>query len=115
MNLSELEPREIDGYRAGRMESYDLTEEQWREWVRTDATQVARSERGKPFVRISTHVVEVNGELVFVTEWSEKLGRREFDSAAEAMAHHEELAKPITERLDVVLGHGVQTLAKGAL
>lgn len=115
MTLPAMIVRKADGYETRRLESYDLTDIEWDKLLfGMDIISIAASFRGAPFLGIHTTAVVWCSRQFFTT--GSGVGQsKTFPTAAEAMAHHELLARPIVERLDIMLGHEVPVLGNGAL
>lgn len=104
-----------DGYSTMRLESYDLSVDQWhRLFEKTGRVEVARSVGPKGHVSTRKYVAS-GFHQSFVTDCGKGIMWMEHDSAAEAIAYHEELARDITERIALMNSQEVKPLAGGAL
>ncbi len=115
MNFPKEIIREAHGYRTMRLERYDLTDEQWEGYARKSGTCVARSVHGFPFVGIGTYFSQRGSRVVFVNLWGEGENSQEFETAQKAIVHHEKLAAPIVERLDLMDSAPAAAMAEGML
>lgn len=118
MTFPEVIHEGADGYETMRLERYDLTEDEWIAVAQggTGGTAEIAISVGGGTPRVWTEIQAFHdGSLGFYTMTLLGIHHTEFDTAAEAMAHHEELAAPITERIAIMKRLGVGSLQEGAL
>lgn len=118
---------ELENYVIMRLESYYLSQKQWRRVAERQYREV-----GKGYIAASTNpncdiavisvvVLDDNGDIRFVVvpyEYGKPVFSKleSFGTAAEAMKMHEELARPIRDRMDAIRNHeGHGSLKNGAL
>lgn len=104
----------IDDYCVSGLSRHDLTREEWDDVLDVDGF-VAYS--FGPTLEVITMVNSGDsGELLFET-YTEGISPSVYEgpSLEEALRHHEELAKPIRDRMELMQSHSVSSLATGAL
>jgi hypothetical protein len=113
-------PKEIysgaDGYSMMRLASYDLSVDQWKNWhAECEFNEIALSARPDGTSVWTSAVVSSAGEVSFNACGSTWLKYRQFATAHEAMAYHEELAKDIVDRIALMKSHAESALSGGVL